>query len=72
MKTVGWQNGCCIRSSEHTQSLQESWINSLVLPFKFIVAVYFWSLALSRSWVEGEETDYKAVNPYSSITLQRV
>lgn len=34
--------------------------------------IYFWSLALRRSRVEGEETDYKAVNPYLSITLQRV
>lgn len=36
----------------------------------FLVAVYFCSLALSGSWVEGGEPDYKVVNPDSSITSQ--
>ena len=34
--------------------------------------IYFGSLALRRSQIEREETDSKAVNPSSSVTLQRV
>lgn len=65
-----WQNGSYVRSSELSRSLQEPGISSAVLPFMFLVAVDFWSLALSGSWVEGEEPDSKAVNPYSSRTSQ--
>lgn len=40
--------------------------------FYVLCSFYSWSLALRRSQAEGEETGYKAVNPYSSITWQRV
>lgn len=35
----------------------------------FLVAVYFWSLALGGSWIEVGEPDYTTINPDSSITL---